>query len=85
MSRKMVPSKQVRLDVRRLLDESVAQEYKRELAESLGELDDSDDPTKFLNDFKTKVLKVSESCLRDTPGTSKNFLTKDKETLNIIE
>ena len=37
-SRKMATSNQVRLDIRRLGDESVAQEYKRELAESLGEL-----------------------------------------------
>ena len=42
-SRKMAPSNRVRLDVRRLRDESVAQQYKRELAESLGEPNDSDD------------------------------------------
>ena len=57
--------------------------YKRELAESLGEPNDSDDPEKLWTDFKTKVLKVSESCLRDTTGTSKSFLTKN--TPNIIE
>ena len=34
-------------------------------------------------DLQTKVLKVSESCLRHTSGTSKSFLTK--ETLNTIE
>ena len=34
-------------------------------------------------DFKTKVLKVSEGCLQDIPGTSKSFLAK--ETLYIIE
>ena len=50
---------------------------------SLGEPDDSDDPEKLWTDFKTNVLKVSESWLRDTPETSKSFLTK--ETLNIIE
>ena len=74
----MAPSKQVRLDVRRLRDESVAQEYK-----SLGEPNDFGDPEKLWTDFKTKVLKVSKSYLRDTPGTSKSFLTK--ATLNIIE
>ena len=36
-SRTMAPSRQVRLDVRRLRDEIIAQEYKRELAESLGD------------------------------------------------
>ena len=74
--RKMAPSNRVRLDVRRLRDESVAQEYERELAESLGEPSDSDDPEKLWTDFKTKVLKVSESCLRGTFGTSKSFLDK---------
>ena len=69
-SRKMAPSNRVRLDVRRLRDESVAQEYERELAESLGQLNDSDDPEKLWSDFKTKVLKVSKICLRDTSGTS---------------
>ena len=46
-SRKMAPPKRVRLDVRGLRDESVAQAYKRELAENLGEPDDSDDPEKL--------------------------------------
>ena len=56
------------LDVRRLRDASVAKKYKRELIESLDETDDSEDPEKHWTDFKTKVLKVSESFLRDTPG-----------------
>ena len=43
----------------------------------------SDAPAKCWTDFKTKVLKVSEGCLRDKPGTSKSFLIK--ETRNIIE
>ena len=73
-STKMAPSNQIRQDVRRLQDYSVTQEYKRELVESLGEPNDSDDPDKFWTDFKPKVLKLSESCLRDTPVTSKSFL-----------
>ena len=81
--RKMAPSNRVRLDFRGLLPESVAQEYKRELAGSLTEHNDSSDPEKLWSDFKIQFLKMSESCLRDTPGTSKSFLTK--ETLNIIE
>ena len=78
-SRKMAPSDQVRLDARRFRDESVAQscQYKRELAESLGQPNDSDDPQKLFTDFKTEVLKVSERCLRDTSETSKSFLTKE--------
>ena len=51
--------------------------------ESLGEANDSDDPEKLWTDFKNKILKVSEGCLRDTPGRFKSFLTK--EILNIIE
>ena len=43
----------------------------------------TDDPEKFWTDFNPKVLKMSESCLRDTPRTSKSFL--NKKTLNIIE
>ena len=54
-----------------------------ELVESLGEPSVSDGPEKLRSDFKTKLLKVSESCLRGTPGTSKSFLTK--ETRNVIE
>ena len=57
--------------------------YKRELAESPVVPNDSNDPEKLWTDFKTEVLKASECCLRDTPGTSNSFLTK--ETLNIIE
>ena len=74
-SREMAPSNQVQLDVRRLRDESVAQEYERELAVSFGESNDSDDPEKLWTLFKTIIPKLSESCLRVTPGTSKSFLT----------
>ena len=81
-SRKLAPSNRVRLDVDRLRDESVAQEYKRDLAESLDEHEESDDPKKLWTDFKTKVQKMSESYLRDTSGTSKSFLSK--ETLYTI-
>ena len=59
--RKLTSSKRVGLDIRRLRDESVAQEYKRE-TQSLGEPNDSDDPEKLWTDFKTKVLKVTVGC-----------------------
>ena len=81
-SHKMPPFRLVRLDIRRLRDENVADEYKRELAKRLSELNDSDDLEKLWTYFKTQILTVSESCLRGTPGMSKSFLTK--ETLNTI-
>ena len=52
---KMPPSNQVRLDGRRLWDECVARKYKRELAESLGELTDFDDPEKLWTDFENLI------------------------------
>ena len=81
-SRKKAPSKQVQPYVHRLQNESVAQEFERELAKNLGEPNDSDDPEKFCTDSKTKILKVSEKCEQGTLETFKSFLTK--ETLNII-
>ena len=57
------PGRRQARHARILRDESVAQEYKRELAERLGGPNDSDDPEKLWTDFKAKVLKVSESCL----------------------
>ena len=62
-SRIMAPSKQVPLDVRRLRDEDVCHEYKRKLVKCLGKLNYFNDPWKFWSDFKTKILKVLESCL----------------------
>ena len=44
---------------------------------------DSDDPEEFCTDFKTKVLKVSKSCVRDSPRMSESVFTK--ETMNIIQ
>ena len=82
-SRYVAPSSQVWLDVHRFRDESYAQEYKRGLAESLGEPNDSENPEKLRTDFKTQILKASECCLRRTHGASKRFLTKG--TLNTIE
>ena len=72
-SRKMKASNQVLLVACGLRDGSVAKEFKREQAESLGEPVASDDPEILWLDFKINVLKVSSSCLRDTPGTSKSF------------
>ena len=46
-SRKMAPSNQFHLNFRRLREEGVTQDYKRELAESLGEPNDSDDSEKL--------------------------------------
>ena len=77
----MAPSSQVRLNVRRHGDESVAQKYKGELAGDSGELDYSDDPQKLWTDL-TQIVKISESCLPGTRGTSKSFLTKDNTENN---
>ena len=63
----MAQSDQVWRDVRCLRDESVAQECKRELVECLGERKDFDDPENLWTDFKTKVLKLKESCVTSPP------------------
>ena len=39
-------------------DEGVAQEFERELAERLGQHNDSDDPKKLWTDVKTQMLKM---------------------------
>ena len=59
MSCSMAPSDKVRLDVRRLRDEDVAQEYEQELAELFGELNNFDDPENLCTGFKTQILKLS--------------------------
>ena len=82
-SREMASTNKGRLDVRLFRDENIAHEYKRELTESLGELNDSNEPDKLWTDINPRIPKMSESCLRGTPGTSESFLTK--ETLNTIE
>ena len=65
------------LDVRRLRDESVAQEYKWKFVESSDEFNDSDDIEKLQTDFKIQNLKVSLSCLRGIHRTSRSFLIWD--------
>ena len=82
-SRRVAPSRQLRQDVRHLRDECVTQEYKRELAGTLDEPNDFDDPEIHRTDFQTKILTVLQSCLRGTSGTSQRFLVK--ESLNTIE
>ena len=47
------------------------------------ELDDSEEPENLWINFRTKILKATESGLRSTPRTSKCFLTK--ETLSNID
>ena len=76
-SRNMVQSNRLRLDVRRLRDESVAQEYKWKFVESSDEFNDSDDIEKLQTDFKIQNLKVSLSCLRGIHRTSRSFLIWD--------
>ena len=57
--------------------------FPRSVKGTLSEPNGSDNHEILWNDFKTKVLKVSKCCLRDTRRTFKSFLTK--ETLNIVE
>ena len=82
-SRRMASTSKVYWDVGRLRDDSVAQEYNRKRAESSNKLVNSDDTEKLWNDYKKRIIKVSETCLQGTPRMSKSFLTK--QTLKTIE
>ena len=78
----MAPSNRVRLDVRRLRDESVAQEYKRELAESLGEPNDSDDPEEIWTDFEESRrarLEGRTGQYRELKSEAVRAVRRDKE------
>ena len=74
----MTPSRQVRLNDSHLRDDSVVQEHKREVAESLGERNDSDDSEVLWTDLKAQILKVSERRLRGTRGMARSFLIKER-------
>ena len=75
-ARKMAPSNHARLGFRRLRDESVAQEYKPELAESLGECSDSDAPETRWAGFKTEVgwVRVTERASERANQRTKTLL-----------
>ena len=61
-SRKMVPS-QPRLDVGKLKDERVAQEFANRLSGDLGGLNALENPEELWSAFKTIILDVAGGCL----------------------
>jgi len=61
-SRRMVPS-QPRLDVGRLKDERVAEEFANRLNGDLGCLDAWANPAELWSAFKTTIINVASGCL----------------------
>ena len=80
-SRRMVPS-QPRLDVGKLKDERVAEEFVNRLSGDLGSLSALGDPEELWSSFKTTVLDVAGRCLGTHWRAKKNFLSQG--TLNTI-
>ena len=75
-SRRMVPS-QARLDVGKLKDERVAEEFANRLSGDLGGLGALRDPEELWSAFKTTILEVSGGCLRTHHQVKKNFLSRE--------
>ena len=61
-SRRMVPS-QLRMDVGKLKDERVAEEFANRLSGDLGGLSDLGEPEELWSAFKITVLDVAGRCL----------------------
>ena len=74
-SRRMVPS-QPRLDVGKLKDERVAEEFANRLSGDLGGLGALRDPEELWSAFKTTVLDVAGSCLGTHRRVKKNFVSQ---------
>ena len=74
-SRRMVPS-QPRLDVGKLTDERVAEEFANRLSGDLGGLGALGDPEELWNAFKTTILDVAGRC-RGTHRRAKKNLSRD--------
>ena len=66
-SRRMVPS-QPRLDVGKLKDERVAEEFANRLSGDLGSLGALGDPEQLWSAFKTTILDVASGCLEILQG-----------------
>ena len=75
-SRRMVPS-QPRLDVGKLKDERVAEEFANRLSGALGGLGALGDPEELWSAFKTTVLDVAGGCLGTHRRAKKNFVSRD--------
>ena len=77
----MVPS-HPRLDVCKLKDERVAEEFVKSLSGDFGVLGDLGNPEELWSAFKTTILNVRSRCLRTHQGAKKNFVSQ--ETLDTI-
>ena len=75
-SRRMVPS-QPRLDVGKLRDERVVEEFANRLSEDLGGLGALGDPEELWSAFKTPVIEVPGRCLGTHRRAKKNFVSRD--------
>ena len=71
----MVPS-QTRLDVGKLKDESVAEEFVNRVSGDLGGLGALRNPEELCSVFKTTILDVSWRCLGTHRRTKKNFVSQ---------
>ena len=81
-SRRMVPS-QPRLDVGKLKDESVAEEFANRLSRDLRSLCALGGPEELWSAFKTTVLDVAGGCLGTHRRAKKNFVSQG--TLDTID
>ena len=80
-SRRMVPS-QLRLDVGKLKDGRLAEEFPNGLSRDFGGLCFSGDPKELCNAFKTIILDVASGCL-GTHHQAKNFVSQGTlDTIN---
>ena len=75
-SRRMVPS-QPRLDVCKLKDERVAEEFANKLSGDLGGLSALGDPEELRSAFKTTVHDVAGGCLGIHRRARKNFVSRN--------
>ena len=78
----MVPS-QPRLDVGKLKDERVAEEFTNRLSGHLGGLGALGDPEELWSACKTTVLDVASGCLGTRRRAKKNFVSQG--TLDTID
>ena len=81
-SGRMVPS-QPRLDVGKLKDERVVEEFANRLSGDLGGLGALGNPEELWSAFKTTVLDAAGGCLGTHSGVKKNFVTQG--TLDTID
>ena len=81
-SRRMVPS-QPRLDVGKLKDDRVAEEFANKLSGDVGDLGALGDPEELWSAFTTTVLDVAGGCLGTHRRVKKNFVSQG--TLDTID